>query len=326
MLAFYAGSAVAATFVTCTFWIYSGWAEGSGFVLMTVVGCAFFAAQDRPAPLILSMFVWCTISVMAAGVYLFAILPMVNDFAMLVLVLAPPFLLIGTIIPRPQFSMLGMLLTVNTASFVALGNRYSADFTSFAGAGLASLAGIGFSLLWTLVARPFGGEIAGRRLVLAGWSDLAELAAGRRADDHVRLSGRMLDRLGQLVPRLAAIEASELGTLDGYAEIRLSLNILQLQRTKKRLNPDESEAVGDVLAGISELYGERARRHLAVEPSPILLERTDQALRLVRDGEGSPVYQTIDALVGIRRALFPHATPPVNQDLAAGSLARIAAE
>ncbi|MBZ9873247.1 FUSC family protein [Mesorhizobium sp. BR1-1-9] len=310
MMVFYAASAVAATLVASALWIYSGWAEGAGFVLMVAVACSFFAAQDRPAPLLLSMFIWCTVSLLVTGAYLFAILPMVHGFTMLALVLAPPFLVLGTLIPRPQLSMLAMLLTVNTASFIALGNRFSADFQSFAGGGIAALAGVGFALLWNLVTRPFGGEIAARRLVNAGWSDLAELAAGSRAQDHERLAGRMLDRLGQLVPRLASMEDKELARTDGYAEIRLGLNIVELQQLQRRLTPDEDADVRTVLSGVADLYRERVRRRSAIDPSPQLLHEIDTALSGASRREALPARRAVDALVGIRRALFPNAVPP----------------
>jgi uncharacterized membrane protein YccC len=289
------------------------------------VACSFFAAQDRPAPLLLSMFIWCTVSLVVTGIYLFAILPIVHGFTMLVLVLAPPFLLLGTLIPRPQLSMLAMLLTVNTASFIALGNRFSADFQSFLGGGIAALAGVGFALLWNLITRPFGGEIAAWRLVHAGWSDLAELAAGRRVQDHERLAGRMLDRLGQLVPRLAGMDDKELGKVDGYAEIRLGLNIVELQRLKRRLTPDEVAAVTAALAGVADLFGERVKRHSAVEPPPQLLHEIDAALALASRRGTLPARRAVDALVGMRRALFPNSVPPCsNRDLPAVQLAAAA--
>ncbi|QKC94360.1 FUSC family protein [Mesorhizobium sp. NZP2298] len=311
MLFFYAGSVILAVLAASALWIYSGWAEGAGFVLMVAVGSSFFAAADRPAPLLLSMFVWCTVSLAVTALYQFAILPMVQSFPLLVLVLAPPFLVLGTLIPRPQLSMLAMLLTVNTASFIALSDRFSADFVSFAGGGLAALAGVGFALVWTLMVRPFGGEIAAQRLVHAGWSDLAQLAAGDRVEDQRRLAGRMLDRLGQLVPRLAGTENKALSTIDGYAEIRLGLNIVELQRMRNRLTPDERREVGTVLSAVAELFKERLRLGAAVTAPPRLLARIDRALATVAGRQATPARRSADALVGVRRALYRNAAPPI---------------
>ncbi|MBN9221377.1 MAG: FUSC family protein [Mesorhizobium sp.] len=312
MLFFYASSVIVAVLAASAVWIYSGWAEGSGFVLMVAVACSFFAATDRPAPLLLSMFIWCSVSLVVTAAYQFAILPSIQSFPLLVLALAPPFLLLGTLIPRPQLNMLAMLLTVNTASFIALSDRFSADFTSFAGGGLAALAGVGFALVWTLVVRPFGGEIAARRLVHAGWSDLAQLAAGDRAEDQRRLAGRMLDRLGQLVPRLAAAEDKRLSMIDGYAEIRLGLNIVELQRLRGRLTSEERVSIGDVLSAVAALFKERVRLGASVPASPGLRERIDAALAIVAGRQATPARRSVDALVGLRRALFRDAAPPIH--------------
>ena len=73
--------------------------------------------------------------------------------------------------------MLAMLLTVNTASFVAMQNRLSADFITFASEGIAAMAGIGFTLVWTQLARPVPvPRSLPVALLRAGWSDLAENA------------------------------------------------------------------------------------------------------------------------------------------------------
>jgi uncharacterized membrane protein YccC len=306
LLLFSAGSVVVGTFLASLIWISIGWANGAGFVMMTAVACSFFAALDRPAPLIRSMFIWCAVSLVISGIYLFGILPLIHDYEMLVLVFAPPFLLLGLMIPKPQFNMLAMLLAVNTASFVALQNRYGADFVTFANEGIAASSGVGFALVWTLITRPFGAEIAARRLALAGWADLAETAAGSRRRDQDRLAGRMLDRLGQLVPRLAAIEDRELAKIDGYAEVRIGFNIIELQKERGRLGSEAAEAVDAVLAGVSELYRERVASGRLVEPSATLCTRIDEALAAA----GARGREARDALVGLRRVFFPETPGP----------------
>jgi uncharacterized membrane protein YccC len=325
MMLFSAGSVVVSVLVACAIWIIIGWQHGAGFVMMAAVASSFFAAMDRPAPFIFSMFIWCAVSLVASFIYLFGILPAIHGYEMLVLVFSVPFLILGTLIPRPQFNLLAMLLTVNTASFVALQNRYGADFTVFANEAIAALGGIGFALVWTLLARPFGAELAARRLVRAGWADLAETAAGTRLSDHEKLAGRMLDRLGQLVPRLAAIEDRDLGQVDGYAEVRMGFNILVLQRQGSRFTRVDAAAISTVLAGIARLFQQRVKTGRAVAPPQDLLADIDHALwRLC--GEGTDGREAVDALVGLRRALFPHAPAPHVEDGPASAALPIAAE
>ncbi len=312
LLAFSAGSVIAGIAVACFFWIYSGWADGAGFIAMVAVACSFFAALDRPAPYITTMFVWTAVSLVIACVYIFVVLPSISGFEMLVLVFAPPFLVMGLLITRPQTNMLGMLLAVNGASFIALQDRYTADFASFTNSAIAALAGVGFALVWTLLTRPFGSELAAWRLVRAGWRDLAETAAGIRRADHERLSGRILDRLGQLVPRLAGIEDRELKKVDGYADVRLGFNVLMLQKERGQLKPAAAASVSEVLIGVSDFYRSRLKAKRAVDPADDLRASIDHSLEAVAQEKRDSARASLDALVGLRRALFPHAEPPAS--------------
>lgn len=309
LIAFAAGSVVASTIVASIFWIASGWQNGAGFVTMAAVAGSFFAAMDRPAPFIKMMFKFSAVSVVIAFVYIFGILPAINSYELLVIAFAPPFLLLGLLIPKPQYNMLGMLLAVNSASFIALQDRYAADFTTFTNESIAALAGMGFAFAWVTVARPFGAELAARRLVRAGWTDLADTAAGQRRGDHERLSGRILDRLGQLVPRLAAVEDRDLKKVDGYADVRLAFNVLMLQQERARLGYAAADAVDAVLAGIASLYRERTSQGTAIDPPDTLRQTIDGSLRTMVD-DASDTRPSIDALVGLRRSLFPGAPPP----------------
>nr|WP_210278135.1 FUSC family protein [Phyllobacterium myrsinacearum] len=308
LLFFSSASVVGVTFLACFIWIQTGWQSGAGFVMMTAVASSFFAAMDRPAPFIFKMLVWSAISLAIAFLYLFAILPALSGYEMLVLAFAPPFLFIGILIPRAQFNMIGMLLAVNTASFVAMQNRFSADFTSFTNEGIAALAGIGLAFVWTNLVRPFGAEIAAQRLVRAGWADLAETAAGLRQGDYEKLSGRMLDRMGQLIPRLASLEDRYISEVDGFVEVRIGLNILVLQSERKRLLDDSY--VDAVLVGIADLFQHRLIRNQAVKPKSDLLDRLDKALIFGDAEPGAASRSVLDALVGLRRALFPYAPAP----------------
>lgn len=312
LLLFSAGSVALATLLACWLWIATGWNSGAGMVAMVAVGCSFFATFDQPAPMLKSMMTWTAVSVGVSFIYLFGILPMVTSYEMLVVVFAPPFLLLGLLIPKPQYFLLALLTCVNTASYVALQSRYTADFVSLFEGGTAATAGIAFALVWTLITKPFGAELAARRLVKAGWRDLAEAAAGTKMGDSEKLSGRILDRLGQLVPRLAAIEDRDLQKVDGFADVRLGFNVLMLQQERLHLRAKSGESINSVLQGVADHYRRCMRDGVAIAPSPSLLQSIDDSLRTLVVQEIDTGRQAIDALVGLRRVLFPQALPPEN--------------
>ena len=111
-------------------------------------------------------------SVLFASLYLFLILPNLHDFPMLVLAFAVPFICVGTLTVQPRF-YLGMLLTlVNTSSFISIQGAYDADFFAFVNSNLAGPIGLLFAFIWTLVARPFGAELAAKRLTRFSWKDI----------------------------------------------------------------------------------------------------------------------------------------------------------
>jgi uncharacterized membrane protein YccC len=311
LILFSVASTIAATFTAGLLWIWSGWSNGANAVAFVAIACCFFGGADRPATFMRAMLVWICATYILTSIYIFLILPNINDFELLAVVLAPPFLLIGAFIPRPELSLITLLLATNLAGDLALQGRYSADFTSYTEGGIAIGAGVLFALIWTLVTRPFGTELAARRLVRAGWNDLAELATGAHAPDHAALTSRMLDRLGQLVPRLASNESASLKAVDGLAELRMGYNVLALQRNRRALPGEVRSLIDRVLEGIAVHYRQCVAENEGLPAPETLLLDIDRALRAVLYlKQGQLQLNSLDALVGMRRAMFPLATGP----------------
>ncbi|MCM2290949.1 FUSC family protein [Allorhizobium sp. BGMRC 0089] len=344
---------VGGTFASFMVWLALGFAQGSSFVAMAAVAGSFFAAQDRPAPMIRAMTLWTALSVAVAFVYVYGVFPMVTSFPIMVMVLAPFFLYLGTAITNPQTGMMGLLLAVNVATLIGFQDRYSANMVNFANGGLATVLGLGFALAWNRLTHPFGAELAARRLLRSGWQDLADMASGAAVGGTYRLATRNLDRLGQLVPRLAAMNARELADVDGFADLRLGLNVAILQDMRPHLPATIKDNVVAVLHGIAEHYKRQARSAKTLSAPEDLRQSIDAALHTSRTGQiPSPLLQStdphlpasnpagsvtvqdenadrravIDALVGIRRVLFPTATPPQEADPRHASSFAIAAE
>ncbi|MCO6417325.1 FUSC family protein [Siccirubricoccus sp. KC 17139] len=325
-------STVLATFLAGLLWIWSGWADGANAVAFVAIACCFFGGLDRPAPSMKFMLVWSAIAYAFTSLYLFVVLPRIQDFELLVLVLAPPFLLVGALIPRPELSLLTLLLAVNLAGDLGLQGRYSAEFASYTEGGIAIMAGLLFALVWTLVTRPFGEEWAARRLMRSGWADLAALASGARPFDHRALVSRTLDRLGQLMPRLAAMASPSPAALEGLAELRAGYNIIALQRDRRALPPEARAAIDATLRGVADFFGRCAADGERGAAPEALRGDIDRALRAVFAlEEAGPRQAALDALVGLRRSLFPGVPGPAgpgfrHRDGDRPALASLAAE
>lgn len=311
LMAFVVGSTILATFLAGLLWIWSGWSGGANAVAFVAIACCFFGGLDRPAPMMKTMLISCMIAYAVAGIYLFAILPRVNDFEMIVLVLAPPFLLVGAFIPRPQLFLLTLLLAANLAGDLGLEGRYGAQFASYVEGAIAVGAGLLFAPVWTHLTRPFGAEFAAHRLVLAGWNDLAGLAAGSHPRDHADLISRTLDRLGQLVPRLASSTAPALKSIDGLSELRAGYNIIALQHDRRTLPGDARGAIDGALRGVAGHFGSCSACGARQIPPDDLRVKIDLALGAVFASPNSRArLSSLDALVGLRRVLFPLARGP----------------
>jgi uncharacterized membrane protein YccC len=321
-------SAGAAVVIACSLWISSGWADGASAVTLAAVACCFFAALDEPAPMVFKFFVATAIAVVAAGIYLFAVLPHVHDFPMLVILFAAPFILVGTLIPRPQFNMVTVLVAVNTATFISIQDAYSADFLIFLNSNLAGLAGLLYAYLWTRVTRPFGAELAASRLLRSSWADVALTASTRTIEDPRNLAARMLDRLMQLIPRLAATDDHRHPSIESFRDLRIAFNALDLRRLTAKLGGEAPAAIAHVLEDVCQ-YFETCIDQRARQPVPeSLMSSIDAAVaRVTAQGlahaeapsatsqtSARRLREALHALVGLRLSLFPATlmtpTPP----------------
>ncbi|MBV8679384.1 MAG: FUSC family protein [Aquitalea sp.] len=308
MMAFSSLQASAAIFLASQLWIQLGWTDGSGAVIMVAIASCFFAALDEPAPMMRTFLIWALVSIVLTTVLLFMVIPAAYTFEMLVAMLALPFLLVGTLFTRPQFTMIAMMLTVNTATFLSLQGAYDTDFTAFFNGNVATVVGVSFALLFSLLVRPFGIELAIRRLRRASWHDLAETASGRRLEDYPQLTARMLDRLGQLIPRLAANGHDQLPLV--FSELRTGFSVLHLQRDENALPGPAGVRVQHVLDGVAAHYHQALALRLQPQTAAGLLAQIDTALAQVLAEprrNDHHVLTVLNALVELRITLFPAA-------------------
>jgi uncharacterized membrane protein YccC len=217
-----------------------------------------------------------------------------------------PFIWVGTLTVQPRF-YLGMLLTiVNTSSFISIQGAYDADFLSFANSNLAGPVGLLFAFVWTLIARPFGAELAAKRLTRFSWRDIVGLTQPATLAEHRRLGVQMLDRLMQHLPRLA-MTGQDTGV--ALRELRVALNLLDLLAYAPRILGVPRVLLDQVVAEVGEYFKAclKAGERLPA-PSGLLmtLDRTRRALNgQGLQGEGETRLHLLHALSGLRLALLP---------------------
>ena len=309
MQLFSAASVSAVTFLASMIWIWSGWSDGAGMVIMCAVVACFFAAQDEPAPAQFGFFVANTLCLVLGVALLFLVLPAAHEFETLALALAPIFLLIGTLVSRPAFAVIALGLTVTLATNLALGDAYSADFGAFANGGLAAIAGNLLAFVWTLLTRPFGASLSLHRLLHATWRDLARTAAGRQRGDAPELRARMIDRLSQLMPRLAS--STGLHGTDGLPELRVGLSAVQLQQRRPLLPAAAQARLQAALDAVALHYRRRLRVPGALAASAVLRGRIDRAVEALAPlaPRSDDAHEALHALAELRLTLV---APPTS--------------
>jgi uncharacterized membrane protein YccC len=303
---------VVATLGCCAFWILTGWPTGAAAPMMAAVLCCFFATQDDPVPFIKGFLVYTIYSIPVSALYLLGILPAVHSFEMLVLVCAPTFLLLGVWIARPSTFGRAMPFLFGLCGTLALIDTHTADIVSFTNGMLSQILGLTVAAVATGVLRRVGAGWTARRLLKAGWGELARLGSGDRVTSLAEFSARMVDRVGLLAPRLALAAAQpnpqqDLQAVDALRDLRIGLNMTLLQGVRSQLGRGEA-AIKPLMAQLST--------HFALRPGgdrdgeARLLGALDNALRAILAGTRDAFQlEALAALTGMRRDLFPQAAP-----------------
>jgi uncharacterized membrane protein YccC len=298
-----AAGVVATILIGCGFWIASGWPDGAAAMTIAGVCCGLFGSADDALRMVMKFFTGSLFGLALAVPYAFVILPRVTDFVTLAAVLAPTMLVVGTLLARPQTTLIatGFLLTMLAS--VGLGDHYGGDFGVFLNAGLAQLAGILLAAIMVGLFQVIGAEGSARRLARAGWRDLARECRLAGLPDGRAWIGRMLDRIGLLGARLAVVKDDPAETVLGMlVDLRVGVAIGELRRLT-------DPTVGPVLQGVGDHYAARRTDRLSPPPSA-LLACIDGALGACA-GLASPATQRggVLALTSLRRNLFPGAAP-----------------
>jgi uncharacterized membrane protein YccC len=216
------------------------------------------------------------------------------------------------LLARPSTFGRAMPLLFGICGTLALLDTRTADMVSFANGMLSQVLGLTAAAVFTSVFRRVGAAWTARRILRAGWRDLAQLSTARAAAGPAAFStfsARMVDRVGLLSQRLAATGShGDLQAFDALRDLRVGLNMTLLQGLRRRGDVAYA-ALAPLLAQLGRHFARRPRIDRAGERD--LLASLDGALRAVAGpATGSTTRaETLAALTGMRRDLFPQAAP-----------------
>jgi uncharacterized membrane protein YccC len=298
----------------CLFWIMLGWDSGATAAMMAAVFCSFFAVMDDPVPAINNFLKYTFWSAPLSAIYILVLLPMVQDFGMLVLVCAPLFIVLGCYSARPALLMVALPLLFGVAGTLSSHDTDHADVITFINSTTAQLFGTFVAARVTQLFRSVGADWSARRIRKAIRRDLVVMSSGNRTHQLQIFAVRMVDRIGLLVTRIAQGEVTRNNIIarETLRDLRLGTNVIALQQARRAF---PSIGFPALLAQLAALF-----RTAENQPAGTLLAAIDGALtEILRMPEKSAHWRTaITALVGLRHNLFPDA--PVKL-LAAGETA-----
>ncbi|MGA9522961.1 MAG: FUSC family protein [Myxococcaceae bacterium] len=303
-------AAIVSILVACAFWIATGFPHGGTTAMIAAIFASLFVTRDDPVPNILTELTFNGVAFLIGGVYLFAILPAISGFPMLVLVLAPVLLVGGALMSQPRFVGRATPFTMGMVVTLGLEQTFRPDLELFLNGVLAQVIGFVIAALSTSFIRSVGADAIAHRLLRTGWRDLARMAAPGVPPDRAKWAGLMLDRLGLLAPRLAwAPAGQEAESVDVLNDLRIGLNVVDLRRALPAVALEVGTTSETLLQGLSRHFRERSAGD-AITPPPGLLDTLDRALVGFISAPSSPLVRAgRHALVGLRRALFPRAHP-----------------
>jgi len=270
-------AAVLAVVAVSTFWIATAWPYGGIATMMAALAASIMTFLDDPVPALKKAVLYSAVSSVVVIVYLYGVLPGIDGFPLLILVLAPFMVPVGVLMVSPQTYGIALPMLANTVMMLNIQDRYSGQFADTLDSVIATLSGFVVAAVATALVRSLSGEASVRRLLAANWRDIAAAAGAARLQPRAVLQRCMLDRLGLILPRLATIADQRSVLAQVMPESAIGVNILDLQRLQRRLGPQQA-------AGLDRLFG--ALEHY--------FARCSGTLRTAPDGD---MGQLIDALL-----------------------------
>jgi uncharacterized membrane protein YccC len=309
-LAAYSGFAAAVAVLLATSVAFmTGWSQGVAAAGIAATGSSVFAFLDDPRPMLRVLLLDTFTAAPVAALYGFAILPAVDGYVALAMVLFPLFFVTAYFMATPRW-LQALSFALVSQTLIAVQVTQSADFTTFTNTTLASLMGATIASVVTSLIRVIGAETSSWRILRAGWRDLATLADEGQPVATTAWASRMLDRVGMLLPRLARLSGVErFRDADALGDLRLGVNVAELRDLARDSDARVSTSIAQVLREITRLFGAKTREQ-PVAADAQLLRSIDKAVdQLFRLEAPEARMRGLVAATGLRRGLFPDAPP-----------------
>ncbi|MBY0570153.1 MAG: FUSC family protein [Burkholderiaceae bacterium] len=297
-------AAVVAISVCSAFWILTAWPAGAAAPMMAGVFCSFFATQDDPVPAIKMFIKYTLLSVPVAMLYIISIIPAIHSFEMLLLCMAPLFIVAGSYIPHPATGGKALAFLIGVAGALSLQDTGTLEITSFLNGLLAQLFGFVTAGVITSLIRTVSNDWMISRMmqtVHREFVEMSHLSAPPLRDIAIRT----VDRIGLLMPRLSKRHPNpdeRNHTIHHLRELRAGIHITQLRGMNAELKMN-----GILLSPLFTSIGNHFTNPDNTTANALNYQ-IDQTLREICASDSKSIHlAAISALTSMRRDLFPDA-------------------
>jgi uncharacterized membrane protein YccC len=303
----YAGAAIAAMsaftglLAACTFWILSGWPNGSSTGVFVAATTALTSTADDPTLPLKNTLMAASAAFIVAAIYFAFILSRLDGFVMLAAALALVLLPAGYLMTKPKVYYPMYVICVFFPLFLQLTDHASQDFASFLNVGTADLAGIAIAILMARLTRPIGAHWVVKRLLARIYQDLSRVTAGSD-DTFTVFASRMFDRINGLFTRLDPESDQDHLTLQGgLAVVRVGYNVITLHGHLRSREMPASSTVKAALAALSRHLRMPRRDGASGQEAVNALSAAETALRKMTPDRD--VVAMLELIIAIRSLL-----------------------
>jgi len=298
-------------FTGCVFWIWSAWPDGGMAVSVLGVCCSLYGTADVPAPSVIKYTVGSVYGVLISLAYSFIVLPRVTDFNVLVMVLAPAFLLGGSLQARLPTMVMAFGLTLTIPILAGLGTVYAGDFAGALNTVIALFASLGFGLMSMTLLQTVPVDRAISRLLRLSRKGVRRQALSKNGDGAGWRS-LMVDRAALLLPLLSKSPRSD-AIDDPLYLLRVGHAVGKLKQAVRHVDGDIGDEARTLFSALAVCFDakQRSRSSEVVE----LEQRTDRLMALVANGSYHDCSQLLDLVIDLRFALSLNFIPHKDHDL-----------
>lgn len=283
--------------------------ESAAFAVGTAaLCCSLFAAADDPTPLVKDMVFGFLIAMPLPLFFSFVVLPRIDGFVMLSVVLFPIVTVLGLLLTYPKHYVKALGAAVAFSGGLGLQPSFVATLPNFMNIYVPLVLGPIFALVGLGLARALPPHHVIQRLLRAGRQEIAALARAAPSPARGVWTSRMLDRVGLLLLRLSRIGANKESELaEALRDLRLGEGVVELQRLRGSVDADTREEVDAVLGELAKYFDALSRGIPTAIPTGIVA-RLDAAMAgILQVSDPADRGAGISAVMSFRRTLFPQA-------------------